>query len=162
MAVEDYEGASLPPRTVVVERGPVSIFATAVTDDNAVYQDRRAAREAGFEAIPAPPTWPMAMDHWGSFPETQPEGATADDPTWQIIGELMEDGGLILHGEEEFVYHRPIEVGDVLTSSGRIADVYTKESSTGTTMTFVVSETDWHDESGEPVVTEIRTVLHRA
>lgn len=161
MSVDRYKGTELPPQTVVVERGPVSVFAQAVTDDNPVFQDPRAAADEGFDAIPAPPTWPMAMHHWGAFPELQPEGADAEHPMWQIIGELMEDGGLILHGEEEFVYHRPVQVGDVLTSSGRVSDVYTKESSGGTTMTFVVTETDWHDEDGEPVVTEIRTILHR-
>ncbi|MBW3665701.1 MAG: MaoC family dehydratase N-terminal domain-containing protein [Actinobacteria bacterium] len=161
MSVDRYVGASLPPQTVVVERGPVAAFAEAVTDDDPVFRDPGAAAEAGFDAIPTPPTWPMAMHHWGAFPELQPDDAGGEHPMWAIIGELTADGGLILHGEEEFVYHRPVLVGDVLTSSGRVSEIYTKDGSGGGTMTFVVTETDWRDEDGEPVVTEIRTIIHR-
>jgi acyl dehydratase len=155
-------GKPLPPKTVVIERGPVSNFAVAVTDANRIYADADAAAEAGFDGIPAPPTFGFAMGNWGAFPEIQPEGAAGANPILEAIGALMASGGLILHGEEEFVYHRPIVVGDRLTSSGSITDVYAKEGSGGKTMTFVVTETLWSDEQGEPVLTEKMTLLHRA
>ena len=44
------------------------------------------------------------------------------------VGPLMAKGGLILHGEQEFIYHRPVLVGDVLVSEGKITDAYQKES----------------------------------
>ena len=69
------------------------------------------------------------------------------------LGPLMANGGLILHGEQEFIYHRPIVVGDVLVSEGKVIDAYQKESK-GKTMTFIVSETNWSDDAtGEPVAT---------
>ncbi len=157
---EDMIGAELPPTEVVVERGPVSNFATAVTDDNPVYHDAEAAAEAGFDAIPAPPTWSFAMRNWGAFPEIQPEDADADSPVNEALGALLSEGGLVLHGEEEFVYHRPVVVGDRLTGEGEIVDAYTKEGSA--TMTFLVAETEWTDRDDEPVVTERMTLLHRA
>lgn len=157
---QEFIGRPLPPQTVVIERGPVSNFAKAVKDPNPIYQDPRAAAEAGFDAIPAPPTFAFAMYHWGAFPELQPEGATDTSPVMHAIGALMKQGGLILHGEQEFIYHRPIKVGDRLTSRGVIKDIYTKEGRSGT-MTFVVTETTWMDEQGEPVVTSIMTLLHR-
>ena len=40
---------------VTIERGPVSNFARALKDDNAVYHDPAAAKAAGFADIPAPP-----------------------------------------------------------------------------------------------------------
>ena len=46
---------------ITVERGPVSNFAKALTDDNPIYQNPEAAKAAGFENIPAPPTWGFAM-----------------------------------------------------------------------------------------------------
>ena len=49
----------------------------------------------------------------------------------------MAKGGLILHGEQEFIYHRPVQVGDVLVGEGKITDAYQKESK-GRTMTFIV------------------------
>src|SRR5688572_20892392 len=100
MAATDVIGQPVPAQTVVIERGPVANFAKAVKDDSAVYNDPRAAAAEGFDAIPAPPTYPFAMHHWGVFPELQPEGDGTPHPMLRAIGELMANGGLILHGEQ--------------------------------------------------------------
>lgn len=159
-AADQFKGTPLPTQVVVVERGPVENFATAVTDRNPVFRDPRVAEEQGFEAIPAPPTWPIVMGNWGAFSELQPEDARAVSPVTAAIGALMSDGGLILHGEQEVVYERPVMVGDVLTGTGEIEDVYTKESGERV-MTFVVARTDWADQSGNHVCTSRMTVIHR-
>ena len=44
------------------------------------------------------------------------------------MGDLYAKGALILHGEEEFQYHRPVMVGDVLVGEGKIVDLYEKET----------------------------------
>lgn len=149
--------------TVVVERSAVANFATAVCDDDPVYRDPRAADAAGFAAIPAPPTFPFVMQSWGAFPELQAEAVdTGENPLGAVLGPLMANGGLILHGEQSFEYHRPVLVGDVLRGESRIADAYAKESK-GRTMTFVVNETVWRDEeTGEPVVTMRFNIIHRS
>jgi acyl dehydratase len=155
-------GKPMSKSKVVVERGPVANFATAVCDDNAVYRDPRAASEQGLRAIPAPPTFPFVMQAWGEFPEIQPSGKPVGNPLGEVIGPLMSKGGIILHGEQEFVYHRPVFVGDVLAGEGHVVDAYTKESK-GKTMTFIVTETVWRDDnSGEPVVTSRFNLIHRA
>lgn len=159
-AADQFKGAPLPTQVVVVERGPVQNFATAVTDGNPVFRDPGAAADQGHDAIPAPPTWPVVMGNWGAFVELQPPDATADSPVAAAIGALMSDGGLILHGEQEVVFERPVLVGDVLTGTGEIEDVYTKESGERV-MTFVVARTDWTDEAGAPVCTTRMTVIHR-
>ena len=147
---------------VVVERGPVQHFADAVLSTSPIYHDPGAARAAGFSAIPAPPTWPFAMEFSGKFEEIQPTDAPAGNPMMKAMAPLMAKGGLILHGEQEFVYHRPVQVGDQLLGEGKIADAYQKDSG-GRTMTFIVSETSWRDEkSGEPVVTVRSNIIHRA
>ena len=146
---------------VVVERAPVSNFAAALTDENPIYQRPDKAKEAGLDNIPAPPTWPFAMEFWGKHPEIQGE-QVKENPMFQIMGQLRESGGLILHGEQEFIYHRPIVVGDVLEGEGVIKDIYEKESK-GRTMTFIVTETTWKDASnGEPVVTALFNLIHRS
>ena len=159
MAATDHIGKPVPTQTVVLERGPVSNFAKAVKDESPVYADPRAATEAGFDAIPAPPTYAFAMHHWGLFPELQASEA-ATHPMMLALGELMSSGGLILHGEQEFTYHRPLTVGQQLTSSGSITDIYSKEGKGGKAMTFIVTETIWSDDEG-PVVTSTMTLLHR-
>ena len=147
---------------VVVERGPVSNFARAVKDESAVYQDPGAAKEAGFDAIPAPPTFGFSMEHWGKYPELQPADKPKGNPMMEVIGGLMKQGGMVLHGEQEFIYHQPVVVGDVLAQSGTIRDVYEREGSGGKVMTFVEAQTDYHNASGELVLTQITTLLHRS
>jgi len=148
---------------VTVERGPVANFATAVLDENDVYQSPDTAKAAGFDAIPAPPTFSFAMQFWGKFDEDQPPDPTGGaNPMHKVMGELFGQGGLVLHGEQEFEYHRPLVVGDVLVGEGRITDMYEKESK-GKTMTFLVTETVWRDEkSNDPVVTERFNLIHRS
>ena len=162
MAATDAIGKPTPPQTVVLERGPASNFAKAVKDENPVYRDPRVAADAGFDALPVPPTYPFAWHHWGAFAEQQPEGTDGSHPMIEAMGELLANGGLILHGEQEFVYHRQPLVGDVLTAHGSVKDVYEKTSSSGKTMTFIITETQWRDADDQPVATSTMTVLHRA
>ena len=156
-------GAPTGKSKIVVERGPVGVFARAVKDDSEVYQDPEAARAAGFERIPVPPTYGFAMSYWGGFREIQP----ADDPgktrniLMEVMGGLMSQGGVILHGEQEFVYHRPIMVGDVLVGEGKVVDFYERESK-GKVMTFLITENVYRDEkSGQPVLTTRMNLIHR-
>ena len=147
---------------VQVERAPLANFAKAVKDDNAVYSDVNAAEAAGFDGVPAPPTFGFALEFWGRYPEPQQGLKPVEgNPMFEVIGKLMQNGGLVLHGEQEFEYHRPIVAGDVLRSEGKVVDAYEKESK-GKTMTFVVSETVWSDDkTGEPVLTARFNLIHR-
>lgn len=155
-------GKPMPSARVVLERGPVSNFAVATTDENPVYTNPDVARAAGFDDIPAPPTYAFAWNHFGAFPELQPDDAGAPNPMFEIMAQLRAGGGLILHGEQEFIYHRTPHVGDDLIGEGTLKDVYQKESK-GKTMTFIVTETVWKDAAtGEPVVTSLFNLIHRA
>ena len=161
MDATDFKGTPLAEQVVVIERGPVANFATAITDRNPVFHDATAAADAGFDAVPAPPTYPMVMHTFGAFPELQPEAPEGTDAVTRAIGALMQDGGLILHGEQEFTYHRPVQIGDRLRGSGEIEDVYVKESGSSV-MTFVVARTDWTDDvTGDRVCTSRMTIIHR-
>ena len=139
-----------------IERGPVSNFAKAVQDKDPVYQQADA---------PVPPTFGFVMAHWGAFPDEQPADAPKTDgpsPVMKIIGTLMQKGGLVLHGEQEFDYLGPVKVGDVLLGEGRIADVYERESK-GKVMTFLVSENEYKNEAtGETVLKTRMNLIHRS
>lgn len=155
-------GKSTGAFKVRVERGPVGFFATAVKSDSPIYHDESAARAAGFSGIPAPPTFSFAMQHMGRFAEEQPPDPTGgENPMHTVMSEMFGRGALILHGEQEFEYHRPIEVGDVLNGTGTLTDIYEKETDSAT-MTFVVVETKWTDDgTGAPVVTERFNLIAR-
>lgn len=146
---------------VTVERGKLAEFASAVKDASPEYRDLREAEAAGLAGIPAPPTYPFVMGNFGAFPELQPTDAPSGNPMAAVLGPLMAKGGLVLHGEQEFTYHRPVFAGDVLVGRGRVADAYRKESK-GKTMTFVVVDTEWTDSAtGDPVCTSRMNIIHR-
>jgi len=147
---------------VIVERGPVSYFASSVKDENPILHDAGAAEAAGFAGIPAPPTFSFAMNHMGRFAEDQPPDPTGgENPMHKVMGQLFSKGGLVLHGEQEFEYHRTPVAGDVLDGVQTITDIYEK-SSDSADMTFVVMETQWTDtRDGSPVVTERFNLIAR-
>ena len=155
-------GKSTGTSKVVVERGPVEHFASAVRSTSPIYHDPAAAAAAGFDSIPTPPTWPAVMEFSGKFAEMQSRDAPSPHPMSTVLRPLLAAGGLLLHGEQEFIYHRPVLVGDVLVGEGSIVDAYQKESK-GKTMTFLVSEVNWKDEkTGEPVATVRNNLIVRA
>jgi acyl dehydratase len=148
---------------VTVERGHIAVFAEAVLDRSPIYRDGRAAAAAGLPGIPAPPTYPGVMNNFAAYPELQQAGTDpSDNPMAEVLGPLMAGGGIILHGEQEFTYERPVLAGDVLVGEGKVVDAYRKESK-GRTMTFVVMETVWSErETGTPVCTSRMNIIHRS
>lgn len=142
---QDVVGRVLGTVTLPIEAGKVREFARAIKDDNPIYRDPEAARAAGFTAIPAPPTYTVVAAHF-----QEGEGG---------VLALGLDLARVLHGEQEWTYHRTPVVGDVLTGETKVASVTTKPGRRGGEMTFVRIETTFTDQSGQPVVTEASTVI---
>ena len=143
MALTELKGQETGTQKVVIERGPVRVFAQALGDDDEVY--------SGEDAL-VPPTFPFVMSYWGSLGT----GGAAGLP----IDRLRGPGRAILHGEQAFEYERWPKVGDVLEGTTVISDVYEKERSNGGKLEFYVTETDWKDaSSGDPVVKSIFTLV---
>ncbi len=157
----DYIGQTTSKGTLVVERAPITNFARAVGDGSAVYRNADAARAAGFVDVPAPPTFCFSIQNWGKWEERQPRSdPNARSPMAEVMGGLMATGGIVLHGEQTFEYHRPMVAGDVLTYKGQVTDLYRKASG-DKTMTFLIIEDTYTDESGQPVLTSTMNLLHR-
>jgi hypothetical protein len=143
MALDELKGTDLGVQRVVIERAPVPVFARSLGEDASAFSATDAK---------VPPTFPFAMAYWGTI-----DGEAKGLP----IGTLRKRG-MILHGEQEFVYSRWPRVGDVLEGRRTISDVYEKDTSSAR-MEFYVMETDWRDaDSGEPVVTDKFTLIVRA
>jgi acyl dehydratase len=159
---DQYIGLPTTSANLVVERAPVTAFAAAITDRNAVYRNAAAATAAGFDGIPAPPTYGFIAQNWGRWEELQPPApGDGRNPMAEVMGGLMANGGLVLHGEQEFRYHRPVVSGDELHVEGVVTDIYQKVSG-DRTMTFMVIEDTYTDASGEPVLTSIMNLIHRS
>jgi peroxisomal enoyl-CoA hydratase 2 len=143
VALTELKGQERGTQKVVIERGPVRVFAEALGDDDEVY--------SGEDAL-VPPTFPFVMSYWGSLGT----GGAAGLP----IDRLRGPGRAILHGEQAFEYERWPKVGDVLEGTTVVTDVYEKERSNGGKLEFYVTETDWKDaSSGDTVVKSIFTLV---
>src|SRR6266540_4217709 len=103
-------GKEYPPVRYEVGREKLREFAESVGETDPVYHDEEAAHAAGHPAIPAVPTFPIVL--------TRRVGQKVyEDP------DLGLDYSRVVHGEQEFTYHRPIFAGDRLLAAGRVAAV---------------------------------------
>ncbi len=140
---------------VALDRSVLANFAASVGDRSDAYRGADT---------PAPPTFTFAAPYWsrlstGEQPADPTEGG--GNPMHVIMGQLHAQGALVLHGEQEFVYHRTPVAGDVLDGIQTITDIYEKASDNAD-MTFVVMETKWSDaRDGSPVVTERFNLIAR-
>lgn len=159
---EEVVGRPTGKATIAIERGPITQFASSVTDSNPIYKRRDAAIDAGFADIPVPPTFFFSgATFWGAYPEDQPPDANpGSNPTMEVIGKLMAGGGIVLHGEQEFTYHQPIVVGDRIQSEGKVVDLYEKAAG-DKTMTFLVTENEFRNQDGDLVLTARMNLIHR-
>ena len=128
-----------PETTMRVETGKIREFARAVKDDNpAFYADEDAL---------APPTFLMTIALWIR-------------DLGQTRSAVKLDYRRLLHGEQEFEYVRPVRLGERLTLTGRVSDIYEKTGSSGT-LDFVVLETEARDDAGELVFYSRNTLISK-
>ena len=120
-------GRVLSTGSATVDAEHIAAFAAALDDRNPEY------------ATTAPPTYPIAF-------MTQAMSGGMD-----TFLELGLNFMTLVHGEQEFEYVRPVRVGETLTLTGRIADVYEKTSGSGGVLDFVVLETEGRDQANAPV-----------
>lgn len=132
---------STEPYEVGIEH--VREFAAAVGDDNPVYRDRSAARELGHPDVIAPPTFAFVL----SFKATR---QVIEDP------ELAIDYSRVVHGDQRFVYARPVRAGDHLTTKVSIESL---RSAGGHTM--LTTRSDIATVHGDHVVTAYSTLVVR-
>jgi acyl dehydratase len=127
----------------VVDRNRVIQFADAVGELDSIYRDPAAAKAAGFEDQLAPPTFVTVT-------QIMTSGQVVVDP------ELGLNYSLVVHGEQEYEWRRPVKVGDKLRAVPRIADIYARGPNE-----FLLIEAEIKDESGETVVVARSTLLSR-
>jgi hypothetical protein len=124
-------GVDGPAITAPVEAGHVKRFAEAIGDPNP-----RWSKEA-------PPTFLVALV-----------------PASLHLAEAEEYGKGWLNGGNRFEYFAPVRIGDTITATGRVADVYEKPGSTGNLL-FIIFETDYVNQSGELVARLRGTAIRR-
>jgi acyl dehydratase len=135
---KEYEEVSL-----TVERDQIGQFADAIAEDGSVFRDAREAKAAGYPEQVAPPTFVTKIQIMSSA---------------QVVldQELGLNYMMVVHGEQEFEWRRPVAVGDVLTAVPRIADIFAKGPNE-----FLIIEAEVRDGSGEVVAVSRTTLLSR-
>jgi len=98
-------GHETSPQSDVISATAVQQFADAIADSSPIYRDLDAARAAGYLTIPAPPTF-----------------VTRFIVPFAEAG-LDTERSQVLHGEQEYVYERPLGVGDTVSVRHRIASI---------------------------------------
>jgi len=93
-----------------VGREKIREFATAIGDPNPVFHDVAAAAALGHRDLVAPPTFPIVVTFRAS-------SAIFFDP------ELGLDYSRVVHGEQRFVYARPLYAGDIVTVAMSIEQI---------------------------------------
>ncbi|MEP6625052.1 MAG: MaoC family dehydratase N-terminal domain-containing protein [Acidimicrobiia bacterium] len=132
-------GTTDDPFTMVVEYGKVREFARATKSEHADYLD---------SATPViPPTFLTTVSFWS------PRGQS-------VFSKVKMDLRRLLHGGQEYTFHGPPpEAGTKLTVQTRVADIYEKEGKRGGTMTFVITISEFRDESGALVAEAKSTAI---
>ncbi len=136
MADRSAIGATDEPFTMVVELGKVREFARATQSDSSDYLE-------GNEPV-IPPTFLSTVSFWS------PKGQS-------VFSKVKMDLRRLLHGAQEYTFHGPPPAaGTTLTVQTRVDDIYEKEGKRGGTMTFVITVSEFRDESGT-LVAEARS-----
>lgn len=138
-------GREAPGQTLLVTRSRLLAFARATGQTDPVYTDVDAARQAGHRDLPVPPTFYFSID------------LEAPDP-FAFLTDLGIDLRAVLHGEQEFTYHRMAYAGDELATRSRITDVYEKK---GGALQFLIRETTVTDQDGATVASLRGTTVIR-
>ncbi len=138
-------GKEYQPFVFEVEKGRIRMFAQAIGDTNPIYHDAQAAANAGYSAIPAPPTFPFTI-------------IMEANQAFMILEELGIDKTRTMHGEQSFTYYGDICAGDTITGRQKVVDQYEKK---GGALQFIVTQIQLTNQRQEHVCDLNMTIVIR-
>ena len=140
----DYVGRTYPAsEPYEVSRVKIAEFADAIGDRNPAYRDPAAAAKLGYSDVIAPPTFAFVLAFGASR-------QAINDP------QLGLDYSRVVHGEQRFVYARPIRAGDRLVTTVTIDNI---RSAAGNDL--VTTRGDVVTDDGEHVAAVYTTLVSR-
>ena len=115
MPVDDKAvGREWPSASFEVDPDRIAKYADAVGEENPVFHDAEAAKEAGFRDLVAPPMFCVVY----SAPAM---GPAIMDPEVGINLPSM------VHGGQEFVWGEPVCAGDTITTTASCKEIYERD-----------------------------------
>ena len=154
MADQSKLGFEFPVYTFTVEKEKIIEFVIAVSQKdsreeiNPIYYDEEAAKKAGYQGIPVPPTFLTSSFFWTG-------GGLIG--TANILGI---DLSRLLHREEEYEYFGSIYAGDVITRKMKVIDIL-KKGTGNKSVEVTVLETELINQRGELVLKSLTRLLER-
>ncbi len=143
MLDKNLVGKQFEPFSYRVEKNKIMEFCLALEDDNPIFQDENAAKDAGHNDTPAPLTFQTSFVFWG-FPQI-----------WDRMSEAGIDTGRLLHLKEDYNYHKTIYPGITVTGQTKITDVKIGK------MNMVTFTTEFKDDQGDLLVEANMTIVIR-
>jgi acyl dehydratase len=137
-------GYSTEPSTVDVDAWRVKLFCRAIGETDPVYVDETAARAAGFERRPVPPTFLKAVE--------SEHASTAG--LLELLGAPLRS---VLHAEQVFEHQAAVLVGDAVEVQRQVVDIYDRKEGA---QTFIVIDTRYRV-SGRLAATSRQTLVVR-
>jgi len=117
-----------------ISRREVRRYARSVKDDNALFHDVEAARDAGYDDLVVPPNFLSAIIEYGEGAPTEDLREDGIDPDRFPI-DLPADA-VLLGGGQDLRVDRYVVAGEALVREETFTDLYQKQSQMGT-LTFV-------------------------
>ena len=130
------------PEPYLVGREKIREFADAIGANDAAYRDPTAAAELGHPDVIAPPTFPVMI----SVKAAQP-----------FFDEIELDMSRVVHGDQRFVYTRPVRAGDRLSASCQVEEIMARAGNE-----FLTTRVDITTDTGDPVVSVWARLVVRA
>ncbi len=120
----------------------IKSFTMGTGETNPIFTDEDAAKAAGYSSLVAPPTLCTIFVRQVKLPDVK-----------------LKFGKSGMHAGQKVQALAPIVVGDEITASSHLKDVYAKTGRSGT-MVFVVWETTFSNQNGQ-VVAEVQESFAR-
>lgn len=137
-------GHRTAPSDIAIDGWRVKLFCQAIGESDRVYWDKQAAQAAGHRACPVPPTFLKAVE--GEHFSSAAVLALLDVPVARV-----------LHAEQTFEHLAPLFVGDKVTVSRVVADIYDKKDGA---LSFIVVDS-FYGVGFEPVASSRQVILVR-
>ena len=138
---KDLIGKTGPIHRQEIREEEVRRFAEAFGDPDPIYTDREYAKTTPYGGIIAPPTYAFTLP----FPDVP-------GFSWPFNG--------LIHGQEDFEYHKPLLAGRTYLCQQRLADVFEKSGKHGI-MVFFINEYSVYDENMELCIRMNGTIIGR-
>lgn len=132
-----YIGKTYPPIIYEIGKEKIKEYALATGDLNPFYTNEEEAKKSKYGGI-------VAMPQFAVVYARELLGKALLDP------ELALNLPMLVHGEQEFEYYQVVKPGDVITTVGKVANIYQKQGRAGS-LDFVVLESESKNQNGELV-----------